>query len=72
MTVAIAILNWNGKNWLEKFLPSVIQYSQEAEIYVIDNDSTDDSIQFLKSNFPQVEIVQNQIILVLRPVIIKV
>lgn len=60
MTVAIAILNWNGKNWLEKFLPSVIQYSQEAEIYVIDNASTDDSIQFLNSNFPQVKIVQNQ------------
>ncbi|MBV6880797.1 glycosyltransferase family 2 protein [Epilithonimonas ginsengisoli] len=60
MTVAIAILNWNGKKWLEKFLPSVIQYSQEAEIYVIDNASTDDSIQFLKSNFPEVKIVQNQ------------
>lgn len=60
MTVAIAILNWNGKNWLEKFLPSVIQYSQEAEIYVIDNASTDDSIQFLNSNFPQVKIVHNQ------------
>lgn len=60
MTVAIAILNWNGKNWLEKFLPSVIQHSQEAEICVIDNASTDDSIQFLKSNFPNVKIVQNQ------------
>lgn len=60
MTVAIAILNWNGKNWLEKFLPSVIQHSQEADIYIIDNASTDDSIQFLKSNFPKVKIVQNQ------------
>lgn len=44
MTVAIAILNWNGKNWLEKFLPSVVKYSQDAEIFVIDNASTDDSI----------------------------
>lgn len=59
MTIAIAILNWNGKNWLEKFLPYVIQYSSESEIYVIDNASTDDSIHFLKSNFPSVKIVQN-------------
>ncbi|TDX86913.1 glycosyltransferase family 2 protein [Epilithonimonas xixisoli] len=59
MTVAIAILNWNGKKWLEKFLPSVILHSTEAELYVIDNDSTDDSVQFLKSNFPSVKIIQN-------------
>lgn len=60
MTVAIAILNWNGKNWLKKFLPSVIKYSQDAEIFVIDNASTDDSIQYLKSHFPQVKIIQNK------------
>ncbi len=60
MTVAIAILNWNGKNWLEKFLPSVILHSEDAEIYVIDNASTDTSIQFLKSDFPLVKIIQNQ------------
>ena len=60
MTIAIAILNWNGKNWLEKFLPSVISYSQDSEIFVIDNASTDDSIQFLKSQFPQVKIIQNK------------
>ncbi|WDF45213.1 glycosyltransferase family 2 protein [Chryseobacterium sp. KACC 21268] len=60
MTLAIAILNWNGKNWLEKFLPSVILHSKEAEIYVIDNASTDDSIPFLKSNFPSVKIIQNE------------
>jgi len=60
MTVAIAILNWNGKSWLEKFLPSVIENSKEAEIYVIDNASTDDSIQFLTSNFPSIKIIQNQ------------
>lgn len=60
MTIAIAILNWNGKNWLEKFLPSVILHSKEAEIYVIDNASTDDSIRFLNSNFPSVKIIENQ------------
>jgi len=57
--LAVAILNWNGKNWLEKFLPSVIQFSQKADIYVIDNLSTDDSIEFLKQNFPSVTIITN-------------
>ena len=59
MKIAIAILNWNGKNWLEKFLPYVLKYSLDAEIYVIDNDSTDDSVPFLESNFPSVKIIQN-------------
>jgi len=44
---------------LEQFLPSVITYSQEADIYVADNASTDDSITFLKHHFPQVNIIQN-------------
>ena len=59
MDVAIAILNWNGKNWLEKFLPSVISHSENTDIYIIDNASTDDSVAFLKLNFPQVKIIQN-------------
>ncbi|RZJ44125.1 MAG: glycosyltransferase [Chryseobacterium sp.] len=57
--LAIVILNWNGKSWLEKFLPSVIAHSQNAEIYVIDNFSTDDSIIFLQTTFPTVKIVLN-------------
>lgn len=59
LKVAIAILNWNGKNWLEKFLPNVITHSQNADIYVIDNASTDDSINFIQSYFPDVHIIQN-------------
>ena len=59
LKVAIAILNWNGKNWLEKFLPNVISHSQNADIYVIDNASTDDSVDFIQSHFPEVKIVQN-------------
>ena len=58
--VAIAILNWNGKHWLEKFLPNVILYSQEATIYVIDNASTDDSVNFLEQNFPTIKIIKNK------------
>jgi GT2 family glycosyltransferase len=57
--LAVVILNWNGKNWLQKFLPSVISYSGSAEIYVIDNHSTDDSVEFLKDEFPTVKIVVN-------------
>lgn len=59
-TLAIVILNWNGKNWLEKFLPSVIEFSSEAAIYVIDNASTDDSVSWLKSNFTSVKIIENE------------
>lgn len=57
--LAIAILNWNGKNWLEKFLPGVVQFSQNADIYVIDNLSTDDSVAFLNANFPTVKVIRN-------------
>lgn len=57
--LAVAILNWNGRNWLEQFLPGVVQFSQNADIYVIDNLSTDDSIEFLEKHFPTVQIVKN-------------
>lgn len=60
MDLAIVILNWNGKNWLEKFLPNVIEHSENATIYVIDNSSTDDSVSFLKESFSQIKIVHNK------------
>lgn len=55
------ILNWNGKKHLEKFLPSVLAttYSNKT-IIVADNASTDDSINFLQNNFPQVRIISLQ------------
>ncbi len=57
--VAVAILNWNGHELLKKFLPSVVEYSNinNVSIYVIDNGSTDGSITFLKSYYPNVKIV---------------
>ncbi|MCW1961855.1 glycosyltransferase family 2 protein [Chryseobacterium viscerum] len=57
--LAVAILNWNGRNWLEKFLPDVVQFSQNADIFVIDNLSTDDSVEFLQKNFPTVNVIKN-------------
>jgi GT2 family glycosyltransferase len=59
MKVAVVILNWNGKQLLEQFLPSVVQYSKEATVYVADNASTDDSVAFVKDQFPEVSIVVN-------------
>lgn len=57
--VAIVILNWNGKKYLEKFLPSVVSFSGNAEIIVADNNSSDDSVAFLKENYPNLRIVVN-------------
>ncbi len=60
MKIAIVILNWNGKDFLEKFLPSVIQYnSSNAQIIVADNASSDDSISFLTTSYPQINIIKN-------------
>jgi len=60
MRIAVAILNWNGKNLLEKFLPDVVEHSKGiADVYVIDNNSSDDSANFVSSNFSSIKIVSN-------------
>jgi hypothetical protein len=59
LKVAVVILNWNGKHFLEKFLPNVLKNSPDQCVFVADNCSTDNSIDFLKSNFPQVTIIKN-------------
>ena len=56
--IAVAILNWNGKDLLEKYLPSVIEHSKKHNVYVIDNDSSDDSVAYIESEFPQINIIQ--------------
>lgn len=58
--IAVVILNWNGAKLLEQFLPSVVAYSNEANIYVADNASTDNSIAVIKEQFPSVQIIQNE------------
>lgn len=58
--VAIVILNYNGKNYLENFLPSVIASSYpNKKIIVADNASTDNSVEFVKQNFLSIEILLN-------------
>lgn len=61
MKLAIVILNWNGKKLLKQFLPSVIKYSKEADIYIADNASTDNSVNYVKTTFPSVKIIENKI-----------
>ncbi|MBP7102875.1 MAG: glycosyltransferase family 2 protein [Bacteroidales bacterium] len=57
---AVVILNWNGTKFLRQYLPSVVDYSlPSAEVFVIDNASTDESIAFIQQNFPQIHIVTN-------------
>ena len=57
--VAVVILNWNGKSFLEKFLPTVLLHSSNAQVIVADNQSTDNSIEFLKAHYPQIKIISN-------------
>lgn len=60
MKTAIVILNWNGLDLLERFLPSVIEHSKGlADIYVADNASTDDSVSYVKTNFKDIHLVEN-------------
>lgn len=56
--VAIVILNWNGATMMRRFLPSVIEHSQDvADIVVADNASSDDSLQLLRDEFPTVRTI---------------
>ncbi len=61
MKLAVVILNWNGRQFLEDFLPSVVAHNPEySEIIVADNASTDDSIEFLKKQYPNIRIIINE------------
>lgn len=58
-SVAVVILNYNGRAYLEQFLPLVVQYSKTAQVVVIDNGSTDTSLEFLRK-FPSVQLVESE------------
>ncbi len=55
---AVVILNYNGRELLRKFLPSVIQFSPEAKVIIADNFSSDGSVEILAREFPAVELIQ--------------
>ena len=57
--LSVVILNWNGRHHLERFLPSVVCHSSnEAEVVVADNGSKDDSLAWLRLNYPEVRVVK--------------
>lgn len=59
MSTAAVILNWNGSKLLRQYLPSVLAGTDpaDASVIVVDNGSTDDSLDVLHNEFPQVEVV---------------
>ena len=59
MKTAIVILNYNGLNLIKKFIPSLITNSSNFNIYLIDNNSTDDSVNYIKNNFSNINIINN-------------
>lgn len=57
--LSVVILNWNGRRHLERYLPSVVAHTEgDAEVVVADNGSTDDSLQWLRLNYPDVRVIR--------------
>lgn len=57
--LSVVILNWNGCRHLERYLPSVVAHTEgDAEVVVADNGSTDDSLQWLRLNYPDVRVIR--------------
>lgn len=59
--VAVVILNYNGKKFLEQFLPNVIENTNAdlADVVVADNASTDGSVEFMRDCFPEIRLIEN-------------
>ena len=58
MDTAVVILNWNGQRWLEQFLPGVVSLSAgDARVIVADNGSTDGSLEWVRNNVPDAEVI---------------
>ena len=58
--LAIVILNYNTCHLLNTYLPSVVKYSEGHRIVFVDNASKDDSVNFVRENYPQIEVIQLQ------------
>lgn len=59
MKTAVVILNWNGLSFLKQFLPTLLENTKDAKIVVVDNQSTDESVVYLRENHPDVEVIIN-------------
>lgn len=59
--VSVIILNWNGKQHLERCLSSVLRQTYpNFEVILVDNGSTDGSVEFVRERFPEVRIIRNE------------
>lgn len=56
--LAIVILNYNGRHYLQRFLPTVLEYAGNYPVYIADNNSSDHSVSYLKKEFPTVHLVE--------------
>ena len=58
--LGVIILNWNGRKLLEQFLPTAVRFTQgsDVELVVADNGSTDDSVEWIRSRFPNVRVLE--------------
>lgn len=58
--LAVIILNWNGIEWLKKFLPIAVEFTfgEEVDLIIADNGSTDDSIEWVNKNFPELKVLR--------------
>lgn len=60
LMVTIVIPNWNGKTLLEKHLKVIVAASNSAEIIVVDDGSTDDSVAFLQKKYPKIKVIEKK------------
>ncbi len=58
MRLSVIILNWNGRLLLKKFLPNIILYTPDSPIYIVDNSSEDDSLDYLKKKYKRIIIIK--------------
>lgn len=58
--LGVIILNWNGRNLLEKFIPAASKHtiSAECDLIVADNGSDDSSVQWLRTEYPEVKVIE--------------
>ena len=55
--VAIVLLNYNGIGLLKRFIPQLVENSDQHPIYLIDNGSSDDSIDWVKNNYASIHCI---------------
>ena len=58
MKIAIVVINWNGLELLKKYLKKIVDNSPDQNIYVIDNNSKDESLKYIKENHKNVTVTR--------------